>query len=136
VSDQRSLWILPFVMLSIVMASGQPGSDACSSVEGRSGPFRCPNGSACGTYYTLQTEGCNVDNECDSLVAFTVCCGKYPNYTNNGLCGIAEMKDPRIRSRILDLAKNNEILVPTCSGAYVPARIAFREHRGKDNRGL
>jgi hypothetical protein len=41
------------------------------------------------------------------------------------------MKDPRTRSRILELAEDNEILVPTCSGAYVPARIAFRDRKGK-----
>ncbi len=49
------------------------------------------------------------------------------------------MKDPRTRSRILELAEDNEILVPTCSGAYVPARIAFRDRKGEkgsDNGGL
>jgi hypothetical protein len=37
---------------------------------------------------------------------------------------------------MLELARNNEILVPTCSGAYIPARIAFRERKEKDNGGL
>jgi len=56
----------------------------------------------------------------------------------SGGCTITEMKDPQVRSRILELAKDNEILVPTCSGAYIPAGIAFRQYleKDKDNGGL
>ena len=39
------------------------------------------------------------------------------------------MKDPRTRTRILELAEENEILVPTCGGAYVPAEVALRQHK-------
>jgi hypothetical protein len=43
------------------------------------------------------------------------------------------MKDPHVRSRLLALAEDNDILVPTRGGAYVPARIAFRENKGNVN---
>jgi hypothetical protein len=150
--------LLAFVMLSIAMAYAQlsaeqhgldvhslqrshsqrpPGLYTCASVDGETGPVRCPS-SACGTYYTLQTESCNEDNECDYLTAISVCCGQYPNYQVSDLCLITEMKDPGVRSRIAELAEEegSEILVRTCSGAYIPARIAFRAHKERNNGGL
>jgi hypothetical protein len=66
-----------------------------------------------------------VDNVCYFLVTTSYCCGTYPNYQAENFCLITEMKDPRVRSRILELSQEAEILVPTCHGAYVPARIAF-----------
>lgn len=53
-----------------------------------------------------------------------------------GSCAFTEMKDPHVRSRLLALAEDNDILVPTRGGAYVPARIAFRENKGNVNGGL
>jgi hypothetical protein len=47
------------------------------------------------------------------------------------------MKNRGVRSRILELAKTETLLVPTCNGAYVPAEIAFGEHKnGKGNSGF
>jgi hypothetical protein len=71
------------------------------------------------------------------LLPIAVCCGKYPTYIDSGaLCVITEMKEPHVRSRILELALENEILVPTCTGAYVPARTAFRKSKWRDDGGL
>jgi hypothetical protein len=127
------------VILAVGVASAQRerGQDvgACQSVDdGTFGPLRCPI-SSCGSYYTLQTEPCNVDNECDMLLPISVCCGKFPSYVQGGLCVITEMKDLRVRSRILELAMDNEILVPTCNGAYVPARVALTRAKWRDNGG-
>jgi hypothetical protein len=111
----------------------------CKVIDGKFGPLQCPNGSSCGTYYTLQTEECNLDNEpyCETLLPISVCCGRYGNYQDSGAnCSLAKMKDPAVRSRLVELAKSNEILVPTCSGAYVPARIAFQQHKRIDDGGL
>jgi hypothetical protein len=49
--------------------------------------------------------------------------------------------DPRARSRILEFAKHDEILhdeiqVPNCNGAYVPARVTFRLGKGRDHGGM
>jgi hypothetical protein len=46
------------------------------------------------------------------------------------------MNDPRARSRILEFAKHDEILVPNCNGAHVSAQIAFRLGKGRDNGGI
>jgi hypothetical protein len=46
------------------------------------------------------------------------------------------MKEPAIRLRVLELAEDSEILVPTCTGAYIPARIAFRGYKDRSNGGL
>jgi hypothetical protein len=146
---RRALWLLMFVALSVIAAFGQRSLDSaplyaegCGVVTSRFGPITCPNGAACGSYYTFQTDPCNIDNGafCAVLQPISTCCQKYHNYVPNGPCGFADliMHDPRVRSRILELAKDNEILIPTCSGAYIPARIAFREYknRQKDNGGL
>jgi hypothetical protein len=135
----KKIWlVLLIVMLSAVVASAQrehaQDVGACVSVDGKFGPLRCPI-SSCGTYYTLQTEQCTEDNECDMLLPISTCCGKFPSYVQGGLCVITEMKDPRVRSHILELAKDNEILVPTCNGAYVPARLAFRQAQVRENGG-
>ncbi len=50
-------------------------------------------------------------------------------------CIITEMRNPDTKSRIFEFARANTILVPTCSCAYVPARIALREHRDKNYGG-
>ncbi len=88
------------------------------------------------TYSTLDTVMCDGSNECDMLIPISTCCGKGGTYVVGGTCLITEMKDPHVRARILELARDTEILVPTCGGAYVPARLAFRQARWTDNGGL
>ena len=46
------------------------------------------------------------------------------------------MRNPLFRSKMRELAKNNDILVPTCSGVYVPVQVALRKYDGIDNGGL
>jgi hypothetical protein len=142
----RSSWLLAFTLLSLATASAQhfasqvsvKSSDvSCQSVESQNGPFRCPNGSSCGTYVTLSTETCNIEYPvCNILAPVSYCCGRFPIDAPSDPCAFTKMRDPLVRSRILELAEENDILIPTCSGAYVPARIAFREHKEKDNGGL
>jgi hypothetical protein len=142
---QKWLRLLAFVVLSGVFASGQAQRSVksavgnCTVLDGTFGPIRCPNGSSCGTYYTAQTEDCNIDNEdqCNILDPETFCCGKYNIPLDPGdPCGLAEMKDPHVRSRLLELAEDNEILVPTCRGAYLPVEIVLRAHKDKADGGL
>lgn len=148
---RRYQW-LPFlasVALSGVFASGQatpsqhsakPGYSGCGVLDFCcNGPYRCPNGSSCGSYVTASWEECNIDNEefCVIQETESFCCGKYqiPVYEGDP-CGLAEMKDPRARSRLLELAKDNEILVPTCRGAHLPAEIALRGRKENVRGGL
>jgi len=85
-----------------------------------------------------QGEDCDIDNEGMRfvLVPTSFCCDKYHIPLPTDPCLFTEMRDPHVRSRLLELAEENDILVPTCSGAYVPARIAFREQKGKGNDGM
>jgi len=139
----RSVWcVLLFCSVVVGSVSGQSRRDAeggCAAVGNTFGPLRCPNGSGCGTYSTVQTEVCTIDNEefCDLLIPVAVCCGKYPTLEDTGAqCLLAEFRDKQKRSQILELASEYDILVPTCVGAYVPAKIALREHMERNNGGL
>jgi hypothetical protein len=141
-----SRWLLSSVLLSLVAASGQQTSGqgsvrssdvSCMSYPYANGPYQCPNGSSCGTYVTYSGLDCSVEfPSCNVLAPTSFCCGKFPINTPSDPCLFTEMRDPHVRSRLLELAADNDILVPTCSGAYVPARIAFRGNKGKDNGGL
>jgi len=142
----RVHWLLAFVLLTVAAAYGQRSTGqspirqdtGCEVVDLWNGPYQCPNGSSCGTYNTVSGEACNIDNgaDCVVLVPTSFCCGRYHIPLPQDACLITEAKDPHARSRLLELAEENDILVPTCSGAYVPAGIALREHKGKDNGGL
>lgn len=139
----KRVWcLLVFCGTLVGCASAQAhklAEGGCAAVDGTFGPLRCPNGSSCGTYSTLTTELCATDNEdyCDMLIAFPVCCGKYNALVDTGdPCLITELRDRRNRSRILELAIDDEILVPSCSGAYIPARIALREKRERGSGTL
>jgi hypothetical protein len=145
---KRFRWLASFVMLSVAVTSAQrsvdrpspirPAEVSCQAVYLYNDPYQCPNDSGCGVHVTFSGEDCNIDNEetCMVLVRTTYCCGKYNIPTPTDQCLFTEMKSPGIRSRLLELAEENDILVPTCSGAYVPARIALQKHKGKDNGGL
>jgi len=140
---RRIWWPLSFVVLSVVAVCAQraqapQGVGPCLAVSSTSSSFTCPNGASCGQFSTAQTDQCDIDNEgsCYEVISEPACCGKFVSRLRGDPCLITEMRDPRVRARILELAESYEILVPTCSGAYVPARIAFREHNEKGNGGL
>jgi hypothetical protein len=106
------------------------------------GPINCPNGSSCGQYYTYQSEKCDGHNVCVPVNPITICSGVHNSCKGydaaepgDDYCLSAEMKEPGAKSRILELAKINQILVPTCSGAYVPAKAAFREKSERERIG-
>jgi hypothetical protein len=79
-----------------------------------------------------------VGNEevCQMLQPILACCGQYGNYTSGSACLITKLRDPDTRSRILELAEGNQILVPTCDGAYVPAAIALRDRSKRKDGSL
>jgi hypothetical protein len=62
---ERSKWLPAFVLLFVAAASGQhstrqgsitPLDSGCADVYLWNGPYKCINGSSCGTYYTVSTE--------------------------------------------------------------------------------
>ncbi|MFZ0318094.1 MAG: hypothetical protein WAL56_03135 [Candidatus Sulfotelmatobacter sp.] len=134
----KTSWMV-LVVLSSALAWGQrppDANDGCIAVNGF-GPYRCPNGSGCGQYYTYSGADCNVENEasCAVMQSVSYCCAKYPINTPIEPCLITEMKNPFTRDRILELAEDNDILVPTCSGAYLSAKMAFENHKERGDGG-
>jgi hypothetical protein len=108
----------------------------CEVSPGSAGPYRCPN-SSCGEEYNnpIDYGACtSQQGACTFLNPIHICCGAYANYITGSGCAVAEMRDPRVQSHILELAERSQILVPTCSGAYVPARIAFRQYKEKEDK--
>jgi hypothetical protein len=128
--------LLLFLILSITAASADTG--LCALVDSKNGPYRCPIPGCGQTYSTYTTEQCNSSSPCDAMFPVPICCGRLTSLQDlgSGTCLITEMRDDRFKSRILEFAEENEILVPTCSGAYVPARIAFRQGKTRENGGL
>jgi hypothetical protein len=137
---KRTWLVLLLVTISAGVASAQrersQDAGACVSVDGTLSGITCPFPGCHETYSTLNTEACDGSNECDMLIPISTCCGKGGSYVVGGICLITEMKDPHVRTRILELARDTEILIPTCNGAYVPVRIAFGQARWMDNGGL
>jgi hypothetical protein len=129
-------WFLLLVLLSPAAARADTG--ACALVDAKNGPFRC-SVPACGeTYYTYQTEQCNISGPCDAMFPVSICCGRFDNFQDlgSGTCLFTEMRDKGFKAHIMELARENEILVPTCSGAYVPARVVFQQRDGANDGGL
>jgi len=57
------------------------------------------------------------------------CCGLNYGTTCNvvGFCTQAELKDPTVRTRILELAKNASVLISTCRGDFMPVEAALND---------
>jgi hypothetical protein len=75
------------------------------------------------------------DYPCIDLQYDMWCCGAYKSYIDAGDCIYAEVRHQPLKSRILELAKERDILVPTCGGAYVPAGVVLRADREKSSGG-
>jgi len=50
-------------------------------------------------------------------------------------CNFTDLKREPMRSRILELAKERDLIVPTCSGAYAPARMVLRPDEERSHGG-
>jgi len=58
--NMKTIWLMcmMFGILSVSLAWSQrppDANDGCVAVSGNA-PYRCPNGSGCGTYYTTRAE--------------------------------------------------------------------------------
>lgn len=101
-------------------------------------PIRCPNQGCGETHPAVVYEPlCDPDSPylCIDLQYGTWCCGAYQNYVDTGDCIYAEVRHDPLKSRILELAKERDILVPTCGSAYVPAGLVLRAGREKSGGG-
>jgi hypothetical protein len=67
---------------------------------------------------------------CDMYVKTTTfCCSLRIRYFSGpgGPCLLANLKDPESRAKVRALAETEDILIPTCGGAYVPASALKQE---------
>lgn len=76
-------------------------------------------------------------NDCflDGCYAFSRitgrCCGIRFSYLLGGAgdCLIAQLKEPEVQAQVRLLAEKEDILIPTCSGGFVPASLLNEEKR-------
>jgi hypothetical protein len=84
-------------------------------------------------HFTYNRSKCDGHSACAVMNPVTICgrvgCKGYDVAEPGDDCLITELREPGVKSRILELAEADEILIPTCSGAYIPARIAFRQEK-------
>jgi len=131
---KKLFWLLVLIVLPCAVSAQ---TTTCKNIDSSFGPITCPNNASCGSYHTYRTSDCNIELlGCVVLIPITVCCGAYNNYRIGDQCFFTKMRDPHFRSRIRELAKKNEILVPACSGGYVPVRFALRKYEGSEDGGL
>lgn len=87
----------------------------------------CGNSAGCSDVYPITWPGdaCDFTGSCEYFVNTTTsCCGiqGYSYLTDSGTtCEWAKFKDPKMRQDLIELAKTENILIPDCRGAYVPA---------------
>lgn len=114
------------ICLFLIVASAALLGQKCAQ-SGGALRARCSN-AGCGQIFTNYfTAGCDIDNVCWYFESVQVCCGAYANYApTGGTCGLAKYNEKELRSKLVQLSQNSELLVPNCSGAYVPARLVLR----------
>lgn len=125
---KQSLLISILVLSVAGFAYGQSG--VCA-VNVTFDVLTCGNSAGCSDVYPVTWIGdpCDFTGACEYFVNTTTsCCGiqGYSYLTDSGTtCEWAKLKDPGIRKELLELTANEDILIPNCSGAYVPATAAL-----------
>jgi hypothetical protein len=124
-----------FLFCMLIAADAQ--TSKCASGQGTSFSATCQS-DTCLMRLRLTTQP---DCTLDSCVNFDKdsidCCGfAVTVWIPNGNCGIAELKDKKVRSQLLILARTTNILIPTCTGSYLPARIVLANEKQNHASGL
>jgi hypothetical protein len=125
---KTSRFLVPMLLLA-PWAFGQrpPEAGGCKNVSGTISGIRCPYPGCGETYSVLVDSECNDGSPCNQLLPVSTCCGKGGSFMDTGdPCLITELRSPIRQQRIIELARDWQVLVPTCGGAYVPASIALR----------
>ena len=114
----------------------KPDFAGCQTLEWYR-PWPCPNRPCSGSYPQYQsTPGCTVSGApyCVNMQPTTWCCGAYQSYYILDYCIFTDLQREPMRSRILELAKERDLIVPTC-GAYAPARMVLRPDEERSHGG-
>jgi hypothetical protein len=95
----------------------------------------CANQFGCtGEYPLMSLNPCmfHGNSDCYAFVSTSMdCCyigQNFWEYDPHG-CGWTKLKDTKIESELALLSETEEILIPSCSGAYIPFSPAKREER-------
>lgn len=118
------------------VAYGQEGK--CASSNGIPTVARCPNEGCGEVYYNYSTFRCTGPEPCLFWAQIMICCGAYQNYeyAPEFDCWYTMFKNQEVRSRLQELAKTRQILVPNCRGAYVPAELLFKNPQVSDDASI
>ena len=98
-------------------------------VDPRQFRVRCFS-SICGGFVSLTlVSSCTDPSNCIFWEDTFVDCCNIPTSVQVpiGFCGVAWMKDTQLKKELTLLAEKENIMVPTCGGAYVPARRLLKE---------
>src|SRR5262245_31877862 len=113
--------LLSFVAIgsSAFAQNGTCGDGGLSTI------YRCSSVGCRGAFRVTPVSSCADLGNCAFWQYTPVeCCGTtYSIFAWAGTCGVARLKDNELKL----LAERRNIMVPTCGGAYVPARIAAKQ---------
>lgn len=87
---------------------------------------QCSNQFCQDVYPLTTTDPCSFDQDCILWNSANYnCCGINGTYwaTDAGICLFSLLKDKNVQSDLIALAGKEEILVPSCSGAYLPFEL-------------
>lgn len=119
------------ISLGLRIASAQNGQ--CGDNSGLFLRAQCFSAFCRGTVLVADFGGCTDPSTCTFWQENDVECCNVPTpvWTPVGSCGIAFLKDRKTREQLALLSVDENILVPSCGGAYVPARVLLNNLQGE-----
>jgi hypothetical protein len=120
--------VLRFVFVAALVCTGTayPQSGACAESVNVFQGF-CTNTQGCQDVYPITNSNpCQPYGDCLLFPQLsTNCCGIQISYLGDwtNYCLFSLLKDKQTQSELQTLAKTEEILVPSCTGGYVPFAI-------------
>lgn len=119
---KRYVWVCLLVSLTLGIANAQNGE--CGDGGGLLFRARCFSAACAGTVLIAEFGGCTDPSTCTFWEESDVECCNVPTpvWTPAGSCGIAFLKDRQTREQLALLSADENIMIPSCGGAYVPAR--------------
>jgi hypothetical protein len=123
---KKLLWFFAFPALGTGLCVAQ--TSTCKVINSPTYSY-CPNPGCHERFPRTPMSDCYLGEVCSYVKTQTFCCGAYQIQVYGGSnCIMTEYRDQKTSSKVLELARENEILIPSCSGALVPARLVLRSN--------
>ena len=130
---RRFYVVVGFVLACLIPTAAHAQSQVCAAgittTEGH-----CSNQFCQDVYPLSSITPCEFDYECILWNSANYdCCGLNGTYwaTEAGDCLFSLLKDKNAQSELIALARREEVLVPSCNGAYLPFELFSRScYRG------